>query len=81
MRIKFLRDWSGRMAGEVHDLENSLARQLIKRGYAVLHKAETAVVEAAQTVTQHIDFPGLTTDVPAHPTDSPDTGATEKEES
>lgn len=103
MRIKFLRDWSGRLAGEVHDLETSVANRLIKHGYARAQFATGGIVtgrgsgtsDSVPALLSHggyivpdgsVPDPTLSLinegELPAQqPTDSPDTGTTEKEES
>lgn len=68
MRLTFLHDWSGHLAGATHEIEAAAARLLITHGYA----------EPANTAPQ-TDLVIPDEDEPAQTTDSPDTGATEKE--
>lgn len=68
MRLTFLRDWSGHLAGEVHEIEASAARLLIS------HKYAEPAGQAPQT-----DLVIPDEGEPAQTIDSPVTGATEME--
>jgi hypothetical protein len=68
VQLTFLRDWSGHLAGATHDIEATAARLLISHGYA----------EPADSAPE-TDLVIPDVDEPAQSTDSPDTGATEKE--